>query len=202
MRYLQSIGSILLLLTCLLSFLLAPITGLIKSRSFKFFRINMINTLRAIYTVNVVLALFIICGATFKHEKLLFQDNGWEQLLSPFYFYMTECLLVAIVSFVVLVNSVIQLCCHGGNGRSSRIWSNFELKNAQESNNTILTNPSALVRVSLWCLYIAICGLLSLFLLFKNSGKIKDTEQNILANKGELVILFFGGIFLLTLLFY
>jgi hypothetical protein len=115
---------------------------------------------------------------------------------------MTECLLVAIVSFVVLVNSVIQLCCHGGNGRSSRMWSNFELKNAQESNNTILTNPSALVRVSLWCLYIAICGLLCLFLLLKNSGKISDTETNILANKGELVILFFGGIFLLTLLFY
>jgi hypothetical protein len=70
------------------------------------------------------------------------------------------------------------------------MWSNFELKNAQE------------MRVSLWCLYIAICGLLCLFLLLKNSGKISDTETNILANKGELVILFFGGIFLLTLLFY
>ena len=161
----------------------------------------MINTLRTIYTVNVVLALVMVCGAALKHEKLLFQTTTWEQLLSPFYFYMTECLLVAIVSFVVLVNSIIQLCCHGGNGRSSRMWSNFELKNAQESNNTILTNPSALVRVSLWCLYIAICGLLSLFLLLKNSGKINDTDMNILANKGELVILFFGGIFLLTLLF-
>lgn len=175
---------------------------LIKTRSFKFFKINMINTLRAIYTVNIVLALLMICGANFKHEQLLFKGVTWEQLLSPFYFYMTECLLVAIVSFVVLVNSVIQLCCHGGNGRSSRMWSNFELKNAQESNNTILTNPSALVRVSLWCLYIAICGLLSLFLLLKNSGRISDTELNILVNKGELVILFFAGIFLLTLLFY
>ncbi len=162
----------------------------------------MINTLRTIFTINVLLALLIVCGATFKHDQLLFKGATWEQMLSPFYFYMTECLLVAIVSFVVLVNSVIQLCCNGGNGRSSRMWTNFELKNAQESNNKILTNPSALVRVSLWCLYIAICGLLCLFLLLKNSGKLNDTEVNVLANKGELVILYFGGIFLLTLLFY
>lgn len=162
----------------------------------------MINTLRTIFTINVLLALLIVCGATFKHDQLLFKSATWEQMLSPFYFYMTECLLVAIVSFVVLVNSVIQLCCNGGNGRSSRMWTNFELKNAQESNNKILTNPSALVRVSLWCLYIAICGLLCLFLLLKNSGKLNDTEVNVLANKGELVILYFGGIFLLTLLFY
>jgi hypothetical protein len=82
------------------------------------------------------------------------------------------------------------------------MWNRFELKNAQESNNTILTNPSALVRVSLWCLYITVCGLLSLFLLDKNSGRLSDTEVSILYNKGELVILYFGGLILLTLLFY
>jgi hypothetical protein len=187
----------------LLSFLPSVLT-LLKQRSFNgLYRLNLINTLRTIYAVNIILALLMVCGATFKNEKLLFKNAKWEQMLSPFYFYMTECLLVGIVSFVVMVNSFIQLCCHGANGTSnSRMWNRFELKNAQESNNTILTNPSALVRVSLWCLYITICGLLSLFLLLKNSGRLSDTEVSILYNKGELVILYFGGLILLTLLFY
>jgi len=83
---------------------------------------------------------------------------------------MTEMLLMSIVSFVVLVNSMIQLCF---TSNSSRVGRHFNRGNAEESKdqNTI-SNPSALVRVSVWFLYFALCGLLSLFLLLKNSSSL------------------------------
>jgi ABC-type uncharacterized transport system permease subunit len=67
----------------------------------------------------------------------------------------------------------------------------------------ILSNSSALVRVSLWFLYISVCGLLCLFLLLKNASTLDTSEDsNILSNKGALILLYFGGIPLLTLLFF
>jgi hypothetical protein len=80
-------------------------------------------------------------------------------------------------------------------------------------------NLPYLVRVSLWFLYITIGGLLVLFLILKNAGLqqviIKDEKTgndisvdntdpnyNVLCENGMLVILFFSGIILLTLIFY
>ena len=80
------------------------------------------------------------------------------------------------------------------------------------------------MRVSLWFLYIAVCGLLCLFLLLKNAGKLRnqlksesqsgnftsqsdeftkeEIQVSILSNKGELVLLYLGGVLLMTLLFF
>lgn len=75
-------------------------------------RVNMITVLRILYNVNILLITVMILMATFKSERLIMQGTTWEQMLAPLYFFMTELLLIAIVSFVVLVNSVIQLCCN------------------------------------------------------------------------------------------
>lgn len=133
----------------------------------------MITVLRTLCNVNVLLTLILVCISTFKTENLILKDTPWEQLLAPLYFYMTEFLLIAIVSFVVLVNSVIQLCCNSGN-RASRLAKSFNQTNAQESNKLLFTNPSVLVRVSVWFLYVSVCGLLCLFLLLKNAGSLKN----------------------------
>ena len=106
MTYLLSVGSIFLLLAFLLTFL-GTFIDLLRKRSFDSCRLNMIGSLRVIYHVNVLVCVLLICGVAFKTDRLLFMKANWEQLMSPFYFFMTECLLVAIVSFVVLVNSVI-----------------------------------------------------------------------------------------------
>jgi len=101
------------------------------------------------------------------------------------------------------------------------------------------------VRVSVWFLYVSVCGLLCLFLLLKNAGNLKeqtslptttspkttlpdgsdsigktiygtynnsgtsatqvevmDEFYNILTDKGQLVVLYFGGIIVLTLIFF
>ena len=206
----------------------------------------MINVLKTLYNINILLTLAIICYCTFKDEGLMLQASSWEQLLAPLYFFMTEMLLVAIVSFVVLVNSVIQLCCNSSS-RASRLIKSYNMRNAQES-NIIISDPSALVRVSVWFLYVSVCGLLCLFLLLKNAsnldsptdnssttstsqpnlytnlpgylkGNANDTQTvimpptssgdspsdlyyNILVNQGHLIILYFGGIIVLTLIFY
>jgi hypothetical protein len=73
--------------------------------------------------------------------------------------------------------------------------------------------------VSLWFLYIAIGGMLVLFLLLKNAGELKiiikddktknaitvehtDPNFNLLSERGILVILYFGGILISTFVFY
>lgn len=70
-------------------------------------KINMITVLRVLYNLNILLICVMILMATFKVKKLLMVQTTWEQMLAPLYFFMTELLLIAIVSFVVLVNSVI-----------------------------------------------------------------------------------------------
>lgn len=82
-------------------------------------RINMITVLRLLYNLNILLITVMVLMATFKSQKLLMTSTTWEQMLAPLYFFMTELLLIAIVSFVVLVNSVIQLCCNQSS-RASR----------------------------------------------------------------------------------
>jgi hypothetical protein len=70
-------------------------------------RISIVLIMRGLYFVNLFLTLALILLATFKGEKLLLKETPWDHLLSPFYFYMTEFLLVAIIAFVVLTNGVI-----------------------------------------------------------------------------------------------
>ena len=131
-------------------------------------KVTMINVLRTLYHVNILLTLILVCIATLKWEGFVLPNTTWEQLLAPLYFYMTELLLIAIVSFVVLVNSIIQLCCNQST-RATRLARNYNNTNSQES-RSILSNHSALVRVSVWFLYVAVCGLLCLFLLLKNAA--------------------------------
>jgi hypothetical protein len=170
--YLQSTGSVLLIVGYLQQFLTLISKG---NLTFVHCRLNMINVLRGLYNINIMLTLILVCLSTFKAEGLLLRGTSWEQLLAPLYFFMTELLLIAIVSFVVLVNSVIQLCCNQGS-RASRLARNYQNSNAQES-NSLISNHSALVRVSVWFLYVAVCGLLCLFLMLKNASSLKGVAS-------------------------
>lgn len=99
------------------------------------------------------------------------------------------------------------------------------------------------MRVSVWFLYVSVCGLLCLFLLLKNASTLKlrdsssssnsqdsgdggsknsadylsqvgssyvplvskqtlDPEYNMLTDKGQLILMYFGGILILTLIFF
>ena len=103
MPYLSSLGSVILLLGCLQRFVILRPTPyrLINCR------LNLISVIRTLYNVNIILTVTLISLATFKSEGIALLETSWEQILAPLYFYMTELLLVSIISFVVLVNSVI-----------------------------------------------------------------------------------------------
>ena len=143
-------------------------------------RINMITVLRVLYNVNLLLISVLVLLATFKSANLLMKQTSWEQLLAPLYFFMTELLLIAIVSFVVLVNSVIQLCCNQSSraSRHSRAHNDANSQESKDSDKLSITNPSALVRVSVWFLYVSVCGLLCLFLLLKNASTLKQRDTS------------------------
>jgi len=136
----------------------------------------MVTVLGALYNINILLTLILICISTFKGEGYMLQSTSWSQLLAPLYFFMTELLLIAIVSFVVLVNSIIQLCCNQSS-RTSRMIRLYNNRNSQESNHLLISNPSALVRVSVWFLYVSVCGLLCLFLFLKNAGNLGQSAS-------------------------
>ena len=80
----------------------------------------MVLIMRGLYYMNLFLCLALILLATFKCESLMMSDTPWDRLLAPFYFYMTEALLIAIVAFVVLINGVIQVFCGNGNGGAAK----------------------------------------------------------------------------------
>ena len=124
-QYLQSTGSIVLIFSFAQRFLMLR-KGEFNMNQCK---VNMITVLRTLYNVNILLTLVLVCISSFKSEGLLLNNTSWEQLLAPLYFFMTELLLVAIVSFVVLVNSVIQLCCNQSS-RASRIARNYNNTNS------------------------------------------------------------------------
>lgn len=67
----------------------------------------MIIVVKLLYNANILLTMILIFIITFKSEGLVLKETAWEQILSPLYFYMTEMLLIAIVSFIVLINSFI-----------------------------------------------------------------------------------------------
>ncbi len=193
-KYIMAIGSIVLAL--------GYAQEVVRGRRNQKCRLNMMEVLRAVYKVNITLIIIIIIIVTFKAEGFILPDTSWVQILAPLYFYMTEMLLMAIVSFVVFINCLIQLCCSGSSSRS-RLSRSIKDANSEESNNTILSNSSALVRVSLWVLYISVCGLLCLFLVLKNASTLDPSDDsNILSNQGALILLYLGGIPLLTLLFF
>lgn len=133
-------------------------------------RLSLVTILKTLYHLNFLLSLGLVAVASFKSDGFALQEKTWDQVLAPLYFFMTEMLLVSIVSFVVLVNSMIQLCF---TSNSSRVGRHFNKSNSEESKDqNANSNPSAVVRVSVWFLYVALCGLLSLFLLLKNSGSL------------------------------
>ena len=219
---------------------------LLKREDYSFIncKLSLILVLKSLFDINVLLSLALISLATFKSEAIILQDKSWDQILVPFYFFMTELLLIAIVSFVVLVNTVIQLCCSTSSSRNalSRFYKKAISEESKENLN--ISNPSALVRVSIWFLYVSICGLLSLFLLLKNATSLSQYQQstpspssstttvspngipggsptsitstgnqsstdqvdlstfNILNDHGTLILLYFGGVIVLTLIFF
>ena len=67
----------------------------------------MMEVLRALYMINITLIIIIIAITTFKAEGIILPNSSWVQILAPLYFYMTEMLLIAIVSFVVFINCLI-----------------------------------------------------------------------------------------------
>jgi hypothetical protein len=83
-------------------------------------KLSVVVIMSGLYYMNLFLCLALILLATFKCESLMMRDTPWDRLLSPFYFYMTEALLIAIVAFVVLVNGVIQVFCGSGNGGAGK----------------------------------------------------------------------------------
>ena len=71
----------------------------------------------------------------------------------------------------------------------------------------------------MWFLYISVGGMLVLFMLLKNAGQLKiiikdeknnqestlepsDPNYNMLTERGILVVLYFGGLILSTLIFF
>lgn len=83
-------------------------------------KLSVVLILRGLCYLNLFLCLALVLLATFKCESLIMRDTPWDRLLSPFYFYMTEALLIAIVAFVVLVNSIIQVFCGNGKGGTGK----------------------------------------------------------------------------------
>ena len=141
------------------------------------------------------------------------QETPWDKLFTPIYFYMTEFLLIAIVSFVILVNGVIQIFCGG----TTSVNGSAKGQTYMESKFHYISQYT--VRVSLWFLYVTSGGMLLLFMLLKNAGSLPtvvknektqivtpventDPNYNLLTDRGILVVLYFGGIFLVTFIFY
>jgi|LauGreDrversion4_2_1035121.scaffolds.fasta_scaffold251835_2 hypothetical protein len=98
-KYIMAIGSIVLAL--------GYAQEVVRGRRNQKCRLNMMEVLRAVYKVNITLIIIIIIIVTFKAEGFILPDTSWVQILAPLYFYMTEMLLMAIVSFVVFINCLI-----------------------------------------------------------------------------------------------
>lgn len=116
-NYMQAAGSVVIVLTFTQRALFRC-----RSKDFNLNRckLSVVLIMRGLYYINLFLCLALILLATFKCESLMMSDTPWDRLLSPFYFYMTESLLVGIVAFVVLVNGVIQVFCGNGNVGASK----------------------------------------------------------------------------------
>lgn len=71
-------------------------------------RLSLVVLLRACYVLNLLLTLALTLLATFKSESLLLATTTWEKLMTPFYFYMTELLLISIVAFVAATGDVVR----------------------------------------------------------------------------------------------
>ncbi len=67
--------------------------------------------LRFLYNMNLFTLIIIVILSAIKIDSLALIEDSWDVLISPTYFFMTELVLISIISFVVLINSVIQLCC-------------------------------------------------------------------------------------------
>jgi len=98
-KYMMSMGSVVLAV--------GYAQEVIRGRRTQQCRLNMMEVLRAVYKVNITLIIIIIIITTFKAEAIILPDTSWVQILAPLYFYMTEMLLMGIVSFVVFINCLI-----------------------------------------------------------------------------------------------
>ena len=75
--------------------------------------------LRFLYNLNMCTLVVMIGLCALKADQLVMVDVAWDQLISPLYFFMTELLLIGIVSFVVLINTFISMCCGGSKSRNT-----------------------------------------------------------------------------------
>jgi hypothetical protein len=114
LRYSSSAGSILLIVAFSHKF------ASLKKEDFINCRLSLVLILQALYNINILLTLGLVCVSTFKNEGVWLANRTWDQILTPLYFFMTELLLMGIISFVVLVNSMIQLCFSSNKTRASR----------------------------------------------------------------------------------
>eukprot|EP00347_Sterkiella_histriomuscorum_P003847 403362711 len=137
-----------------------------------------------------------------KKEQLGFKDISWDSIAGPTYFFMTEFLLVSIVSFVVFVNCLIQICCNSSKARGININQQLHQiqNNLQVQGNPLSQDRSSVssidgismmsgasgsavssytneIKISIWFLYISIPGLLVLFLLLRNITQLDDLKK-------------------------
>jgi len=63
--------------------------------------------LRFLYNMNLFTLIIIVILSAIKIDSLALIEDSWDVLISPTYFFMTELVLISIISFVVLINSVI-----------------------------------------------------------------------------------------------
>jgi uncharacterized membrane protein len=80
------------------------------------------------YNINLLGLIAISFIISLKIEKIAFKDTEYDTLVSAIYFYMTEVILIAIVSFIVLMNSIISLCCKSKENQSIHNISEIRLK--------------------------------------------------------------------------
>lgn len=76
-------------------------------RSCRKLRLSVFIILRYVYNANVITILIITILSSIKLENLALESTSWDSIAAPVYFFMTELLLISIVSFVVLVNCFI-----------------------------------------------------------------------------------------------
>jgi hypothetical protein len=120
-RYMQSIGSIVLFVSYAHRYLY------LTREDYHSCRLSLVTILKVLHNLNILVILGMVAVCSFKSDGVLLREKTWDQVLAPLYFFMTEMLLMSIVSFVVFINSMIQLCFTSS---SSRVGRHFNKSNS------------------------------------------------------------------------
>ncbi|CDW74658.1 UNKNOWN [Stylonychia lemnae] len=214
-KYFYTIGGFFLILCFIQKFVL---------RTCRKWKLSVFIILRFIFNANITTIIIIVILSTIKLEELAFQDVSWDSMAAPVYFFMTEFLLISIVSFVVLVNCFIQICCNQSK-RSRNLNLNHQLNAIQNnlqaaaqqsaqfndrSSNSSIDGMSMISGASRQSTTgYSSEGLLILFLLLRNITQLSELKKesgqedaNIVNNRGELILLYLFGIIALTIAFF